>query len=81
MIFFPAKSHMHIFNMLKTYVHSFKLIACKPWEELITQTCNPTLKANLKIVWSRKCCNFVKIIFIVCKNSHVYLQYIHNKYS
>ena len=50
MIFLPAKIHMHIFNMLITPVKSFKLIACKPWEELITQTCYPILKPNLKIV-------------------------------
>ena len=72
---------MHIFIMLITSVQSFKLIACKPWEELITQTCYPTLKANLKIVLSRKCCNFVKYYFFVCKNSHAHLQYIHNKYA
>ena len=30
MIFFHAKSHMHIFNMLMTPVQSFKLIAWKP---------------------------------------------------
>ena len=28
-----------------------KLIAWNYWEELITQTCYPMLKANLKIVW------------------------------
>ena len=72
---------MHIFHMLITSVKSFKLIACKPWEELITQTCYPTLKANLKIVLSRKCRNFVKNYFFVCKNSHAHLQYIHNKYA
>ena len=54
---------MHIFIMLMTSVQSFKLTACKPWEELITQTCSPTLKANLKIVLSRKCRNFVKKFF------------------
>ena len=58
---------MHIFNMLITSVKSFKLIACKPWEELITQTCYPTLKAKLKIVLSRKCPNFVKIFFSSAK--------------
>ena len=36
--------------MLLIAVQSFKLIAWKLWEELITQTCYPTLKANLKIV-------------------------------
>ena len=51
---------MHIFIMLITSVQSFKLIACKPWEELIMQTSYPTLKANLKIVLSWKCRNFVK---------------------
>ena len=34
--FLLAKSHMHIIIMLITSVQSFKLIACKPWEELIT---------------------------------------------
>ena len=45
MIFLSAQSHMHI-----TYVHSFKLIAWKLWEESITQTCYQILKPNLKIV-------------------------------
>ena len=72
---------MHIFIMFIISVQSFKLIACIPWEDLITQTCYPTLKANLKIVLSRKCRNFVKKYFFVCKNSHVHLQYIHNKYA
>ena len=67
--------------MLKTSVQSFKLIGCKFWEELITQTCYPTLKVNLKIVLSQKWCNFVKNYFFVCKYSHAYLQYIHNKYA
>ena len=48
---------------------------------LITQTCYPTLKANLRIVLSRKCRNFVKNYFSVCKNSYAHLQYIHNKYA
>ena len=78
-IFLPAKSHMHIFHMLIMSVQSFKLIAWKPRKELITQTCYPMLKANLIIVWSRKCPNFVKNYFFVCKNSHAHLQYIHNK--
>ena len=47
-IFLSAKSHMHIFNMLITSVHGFKLIAWKLWEKLITQTCYPILKPNLK---------------------------------
>ena len=71
---------MHIFIMRITSVHSFKLIACKPLEELITQTCYPTLNANLQIVLSRKCRNFVKHYFFVCKNSHAHLQYNH-KYA
>ena len=49
-IFLLAQSHMHIYNMLITSVKRFKLIAWKPWEELITQTCYPMLKAILKIV-------------------------------
>ena len=67
--------------MLMTSVQSFKLIACKPWEELITQTCSPTLKANLKIVLGRKCRNFVKNYFFVCKNSHAHFHNILNKYA
>ena len=67
--------------MLITSVQSFKLIACKPWEELITQTCYPMLKANLKIVLSQKCRIFVKNYFSVCKNSHAHLRYIQNKYA
>ena len=49
-IFLPARSHMYIFYMLIISVQSFKLIAWKLWEELITQTCYPILKPNLKIV-------------------------------
>ena len=37
-IFLSAKIHMHIFKMLIIYVQSFKMIAWKLWEELITQT-------------------------------------------
>ena len=70
---------MHIFIMLITSVQSFILIACKPWEELITQTCYPMLKANLKIALSRKCGNFVKNYFFISKNSYAHLQYTHNK--
>ena len=33
-----AKIHMHILNMFILYTQSFKLIASKLWEELITQT-------------------------------------------
>ena len=53
--------------MVLTSVQSFQLIANKPWEELITQTCYPMLKANLKIVLSRKCRKFVKIIISSAK--------------
>ena len=80
-IFFLAKNHMHIFIMLITPGQSFKLIACKPWEEFITQTCYPTMKANLKIGLSRKCRNFVNNYFFACKNSHAHFQYIYNKYA
>ena len=77
--------------MLITSVQSFKLITWKLWEELITQTCYPTLKPNLKLAtqywrltWKlskSKCHNFVKNFFFVCKISHAHLQYIHNKYA
>ena len=60
---------MHIFIMLITSVQSFKLIAWKPWEELITQTCYPTLKATLKIVLKVGSCpndgNVVQIFFVL----------------
>ena len=71
---------MHIFIMLKIPVQIFKSIACQPWEELITQTCYPTLKVNLKIVLSRQCRNFVNFFFLQ-KNKHAHLQYIRNKYA
>ena len=77
--------------MLITSVQSFKLIAWKLKEELITQTCYPILKPNLKLATnieakpenglSPKCHNFVKNYFFLCKNSHAHLQYIHNKYA
>ena len=80
LILLLAKNHMHIFIMLITSVQSFKLIACIPWEELITQTCYPTLKANLNIVLSQKCRNFVKNYFFVCKKftctSSIYPQQV-----
>ena len=72
---------MHIFIMLITSVQSFKLIACKPWEELITQICYPTLKANLKIVLNKNAVILSKMIFFVCKKLHAHFQYIHNKYA
>ena len=84
MIFLPAKSHMHIFNMLITFVHSFKLIAWKLWEELITQTCYPILKPNLKklatqywsLTWrnclSPKHSNSVENYFLLAK-SHMHI--------
>ena len=48
-IFFCAKKHMHIFNMLLIAVLSFKMNAWKPWEEF-TQSYFLLLKPNLKIV-------------------------------
>ena len=81
MIFFPAKklhAHLqHAYNICE----KFQIDCLKLWEELITQTCYPTLKANLKIVLSWKCRNFVNFFFFVCKNSHAHLQSIHNKYA
>ena len=76
-IFLPAKSHMHIFNMLITSVQSFKLIAWKLWEELITQTCNPilkpNLKPNLKIVQVQNVVILSKIIFLPAKkHMHIF---------
>ena len=59
----------------------FQIECLQTWEELITPTCYPTLKANLKIILSRKCRNFVKNYFLVCKKSHAHFQYIHNKYA
>ena len=44
-----AAPSSYAYAMLITSVQSFKLIAYKPWEELITQTCYPTLKANFKL--------------------------------
>ena len=44
-IFSPARSHMHIFKMLKTSVQSFKLIAWKLWEELIYTNLLPHIEA------------------------------------
>ena len=72
MIFLPAKSHMHIFNMLITSVQSFKLIAWKLWEELITQTCYPILKPYLKIVLVQNAVILSKIIFLLVK-SHMHI--------
>ena len=54
---------MHIFIMLITSVQSLKSIACKPLDELITQTCYPTLKANPEIVLGWKCRILSKKIF------------------
>ena len=44
------QKHMNIFNRLLIAVHSFKMNAWKPWEELITQSYYLLLKPNLKIV-------------------------------
>ena len=67
MIFLPANSHMHIFNMLITSVQSSKLIAWILWEELITQTCYPILKPNLKIVYVKNAVIVSKMIFFPAK--------------
>ena len=80
-MFLLAKKHVHIFIMLVTSMQSFKLIACKPWEKVITQTCYPVLKAYHKVVLRRKCHDFVKNYFCVYKNSHAHLEYIHNKHA
>ena len=76
MIFLPFKSHMHIFNMLITSVQSFKLIAWKLWEEMITQTCYPILKPNLKpnlnIVWVQNVVILSKVIILPAK-SHMHI--------
>ena len=77
MIFLPAKSHMHIFNMRITSVQSFKLVAWKLLEELITQTCYPILKPNLKIVQVQNAVILSKIIFLLAKNHmHIFIMLI-----
>ena len=65
---------MHMFNMLIIPVLNFKSIAKKPWKELITQTCYPMLKANLKIVQVEYAIILSKNYFLVCTNSHAYLR-------
>ena len=60
---------MHIFSMLIASVQSFKLIAWRPWEELITQTCYPILKANLKAIKVENTVILLKIIFSPAKYS------------
>ena len=66
--------------MLVTSVQSLHLIGCKLWEELITQTCFPTLTANLKIVLRRNAVILLKIIFS-CAKIHMHIFNIHNKYA
>ena len=56
--------------MLITPVQSFELIAWKLWEELITQTCYPILKHNLKIVYDKNAIILSNIIFLLAK-SHI----------
>ena len=72
MILLPAKRHIHIFNMLITSVQSFKLIAWKLWEELITQTCHPILKPNLKIFQVQNAVHLSKMMFLLAK-SHMHI--------
>ena len=74
-IFLPAKSHMHIFNMLITSVQCFKLIAWKLWEELITQTATPYWCLTWKLSKSKI---FVKNYFLVYLKPHAHLQYAYN---
>ena len=69
---------MHIFNMLITSVQSFKLIAWKLWEELITQTCCPILKPNLKIVEVQNAVILSKIIFLPARSHMHIFQYAYN---
>ena len=63
---------MHIFNMLIASEQSFKLIGGKLWEELITQTCYPILKPNLKIVLVQNAVILSIIIFLPAK-SHMHI--------
>ena len=63
---------MHIFNMLVTAVQSFKLIAWKLCEELITQTWYHVLKPKLKIVLVEYAVILSKIIFSSSK-SHMHI--------
>ena len=58
--------------MLITSVQSFKLIAWKLWEDLITQTCYPILKHNLKIVFVENAIILSNIIFLLVK-SHMHI--------
>ena len=89
MIFFLDKSHMHMFNMLITYVQNFKLIACKPCEEFqigCLETLGgvdytnllPHIEAKPKNCLSPKCRNFVKNNFRPCLKSHARLHYAYN---
>ena len=58
--------------MLITSVQSFKLIAWKLWEELITQTCHPILKPNLKIFQVQNAVLLSKMMFLLAK-SHMHI--------
>ena len=69
-IFLCAKSHMHISNMLVIYLQSFKLNAWKLWQRLITQSCYPILKPNLKIFWVE---NAVILSKIICASARSYM--------
>ena len=72
--FLWKKKTMHNLNILITYLHSFKSIAWKLLQELITQTCYHILKPYRNIVKSQKCWNFVKKFNFIFKHSHTDLQ-------
>ena len=63
--FLCAKKHMHIFNMPLIAVQSFKMIAWKSWEELITQFTTSYWNLTWKLSKS-KMGNFAKNGFLAC---------------
>ena len=68
--------------MSTTNMQGFKKIHWKLWEKWITQTLYRKAwrtDGQTENCLSPKCHNFVKNYFFPCKNSHVHLQYIHNK--
>ena len=76
-IFLPAKSHMRILNMLVRSVQSFKMIAWNSCEKLITQTCYPILKPNLKRIGVQNAVILSKMIFLPAKSHmHIFNMFI-----
>ena len=66
MIVLSAKSHMHIFNMLMTSVHSFQIDCLNTLGGVDYTNLLPNIEALHENCLNQKCRNFVKNDFLAC---------------